>query len=172
MNSVFSIDPQAQAVSDAFSVALPEQPVAAPQLEGGDADQYPDAVTSDPDQAHIDLESLTSALRVLDPDCPEKTWAGHRIAPLAHASKQCPEMADALWSLAVDWSSGKLRGKPAQTWKKNGPHGSPRLRRLCSLWDYFRSERNSNTQRRHATLRTIYFHAIQQGWSREDGYGQ
>lgn len=55
-----------------------------------------------------DLEKLESALAVLDPDCEEQTWKLKRIAPLARAAKEHPELRDRLKELTRRWSRGDL----------------------------------------------------------------
>jgi hypothetical protein len=61
-----------------------------------------------------DLGKLASAMVMFDPDCDEETWKLKRIAPLAMAARNHPELATALYELGRSWNSGELRGKASK----------------------------------------------------------
>jgi putative DNA primase/helicase len=108
------------------------------------------------------LDKLGSALAVLPPDCDEATWKLHRLAPLARAAREHPEMAPDLRKLAMDWSSGALRGEPSKAWVTPGnTNGLTGEAAFEGQWTRFLNDtHNGNT----ASLGTIYFHAREAGW--------
>lgn len=113
----------------------------------------------------VDTERLRSALRSIDPDADnDRTWIAYRIGPLANAAKRRPELASELFALAWKFSSGELRGKAAHTFAKKSEGRDARRHRLHSLWQWFQRKAYSG---KPVTLRTIYFHARQQGWEDE-----
>lgn len=145
----------AEQVAPSNLSALAEQPV---PVDATESSAYPEPVATEP----VELGHLESALKALDPDCQEKTWANHRVAPLANAARDNPDLADTLFDLAVRWSSGKLRGQPAKTWAKSGTHGAARRTRLHFVWERFRY---SPYEGKRVTIRTIFFHARAAGWT-------
>lgn len=108
------------------------------------------------------LLRLTSALTVLEPDCSEFVWKFHRLAPMANAAREFPEIADRLYQMAKDWSSGKLRGVPSKKWSTPGSNGFSGRQLFDREWKRFLSGRYTG---KRATLGTIYWHAQQAGWS-------
>ena len=147
--------------------AEPPAPPPVPPSITENEDEYPEPEESnEPGLEPIDFEELESALKSLSPDCAEKTWVAYRIGPLANAAKAHPHLEQRLSALAVDWSSGKLRGAPSKTWRNAGEHGPARLRRLNSVWQKFRHGKFTRTP---VSLRTIFFHAREQGWTGERG---
>lgn len=142
--AVQSGEPASDTAADSSEAAAYPAPVAAPAL---------------------DIEELRSALQVLDPDCPEKTWAAHRVGPLANAAREHPELGEQLFALAVEWSSGKLRCRPASTWAKAGPLGRARRSRLHFVWERFKDAPFTG---RRVTVATVFFHAREAGWTQED----
>lgn len=104
------------------------------------------------------LERLRAALKVLDPDCPDRTWAVHRIAPLANAALEHPELAEELFRLAVVWSRGELRGRPATTWAMPGPHGTARRGRLHYVWAHYY---HSTYTGKRVSVGTIFYDAME-----------
>lgn len=121
------------------------------------------ATSSDdtPSLLELDIARLTSALKVLTPDCTEFTWKMHRLNPLAWAARQYPEQAEALKNLAQDWSSGDLGGVPSKAWNTPGSNGMTGKQCFESVWQRFLKSTYSGKQ---VTLGTIYFHAKEVGW--------
>jgi hypothetical protein len=112
--------------------------------------------------SQLDLEKLTSALTVLNPDCDDFTWKFHRIAVLAALARDHAELHDQLHGLAKDWSSGKLAGKPSVAWTAPGnSNGRTGAEVFDEVWDRFVSKPHTG---KCATLGTIYFHAKEGGW--------
>lgn len=62
-----------------------------------------------------DLVRLKSALSCLSPECDPKTFTYHRIGPIAREARLYPEMKDALYETARDWSNGNPRFE--NTWR-------------------------------------------------------
>lgn len=110
-----------------------------------------------------EMDRLTSALKSLDPDCDDATWKFHRLAILANLGKEHPDWADQLKSLARDWSSGALRGKPSIAWSTPGSTNSRTGEEIFDeTWARFLSGTYSGEK---ATVGTIYHHAHEAGWS-------
>lgn len=112
--------------------------------------------------SHPDLERLVSALSMLDPDCTEETWKLRRIAPLANESRRHPELTEQLYTLAKLWSSGDLRGEPSIAWTTPGGNGLSGMRVFDSTWERFL---NSKYEGKRVGIGTIYFDAMQSGWT-------
>ena len=109
-----------------------------------------------------DLEKLTSALTILDPDCDDFTWKFHRIAILAGLAHDHPELHDQMHTLAKEWSSGKLSRKPCAAWTTPGnSNGRTGDEVFDETWVRFF---NNPQKERRATVGTIYFHAKEAGW--------
>ena len=109
-----------------------------------------------------DLEKLSSALATLEPDCVEATWKLKRIAPLAMAARNHPELATALYELARSWSSGDLRGKPSKAWATPGStNGLTGEQVFDQVWKRFLKDTYTG---KPATLGTIYHDAKEAGW--------
>lgn len=110
----------------------------------------------------LDLEKLTSALKVSDPDCDEFTWKLHHMAVLAGLAREHTALHDQLYELAKNWSSGDLAGKPAKAWTTPGnSSGRTGAEVFDETWTRFVN--NPPTGKR-ATVGTIYFHAKAAGW--------
>lgn len=109
-----------------------------------------------------DLEKLASALATLDPDCDDKTWKFHRIAPIARAAYLYPDKSDALYQLARSWSSGKLSGTQSKAWVTPGEsNGLTGEQVFDSVWQRFFNDKDI---KKPTSIRTIYFHAREAGW--------
>lgn len=118
---------------------------------------------SEKDHGPMDMAQIRSALQVLDPDCDEATWKFHRVAVLAREALQHPEHADALKSLAREWSSGQLRGTPAKAWTTPGQsNGQTGEQVFDEVWQRFF---NPSYTGKTATLGTVFYHAREAGWS-------
>lgn len=125
---------------------------------GADTDGH-----SEKDHGPFDMAQIKSALKVLEPDCDEATWKFHRVAVLAREALQHPEHADSLKSLAREWSSGQLRGKPAQAWTTPGQsNGKTGEQVFDEVWQRFF---NPSYTGKTATLGTVFYHAREAGWS-------
>lgn len=107
------------------------------------------------------MDSLASALRILPADCDEKTWKFHRLAPMAYESRYHPELHDALYKLARDWSSGDLTGVPSVKWNTPGSNGQSGKQCFDRVWKRFLTD---NYTGKRASLGTIFWHAQQLGW--------
>lgn len=114
---------------------------------------------------------LTSALKVLNPDCDEKTWKFHRLAPMAYTAREFPEIADRLYQLARDWSSGELRGIPSKKWNTPGGNSFSGREYFNHVWKRFL---HGTYAGKRVTPGTLYFHAQEAGWVyvRDTGYGK
>lgn len=108
-----------------------------------------------------DLERLTSALAMLDPDCDEFTWKFKRLAPMANTAKMFPDYEEDLRKLAIAWSRGDLHGQPSRAWVTPGGNGKSGKQIFNSVWARFY---NGNFPGRPSTLGTIYFEARTKGW--------
>lgn len=113
------------------------------------------------------LDGLAAALRLLDPDCDEATWKLRRIAPMARAARQHPQVAAGLKGLAKSWSSGDLRGVPSKAWvtpgQSNGRMGAAIFE---SVWHRFMRADYRGTP---TTLGTIYHDAALAEWRANAG---
>ena len=116
-----------------------------------------------------DLVRLASALKWLDPDCDDATWKLGRLAPMAGAAREHPQLADQLSALGRSWSSGELRGKPSTAWATPGAsNGKTGEAVFDSAWDRFLRGDYGGTP---CTLATIYHDAAQAGWQdSSDGF--
>jgi hypothetical protein len=142
------------------------QGVNTPEKNGADEahhdNQFPEPDAAPAQDEEIDPIRLRSALAAIDPDADDdRTWLAYRVGPLANAAKARPDLEGVLFALAWEFSSGKLRGKPASTWTKKGTRHPARRHRLSELWQWLQKSKYSG---RPVTHKTIYFHAIQQGW--------
>ncbi len=110
-----------------------------------------------------DVQRLSSALAVLDPDCDDAEWKFGVIAPLARAARDYPEVAEELKDLASSFSSGALRGKPSTAWTTPGK--SNKLtgeQAFDGQWQRFLKEPPSDDNR--TSLGTVFHNAVQAGW--------
>jgi len=119
-----------------------------------------------PLQSEIDrdppnLKTLASALKTLTPDCDEKTWKFHRLAPLAYEARYHSELHDALYKLAHEWSSGDLGGVPSVKWTTPGSSGQSGKQCFDRVWKRFLTDTYAG---KRASLGTIFWHAQQTGW--------
>jgi hypothetical protein len=114
-----------------------------------------------PEYGPADLVKLAAALATLDPDCDEETWKLRRLAPLATAARNNPELGTELQELARSWSSGELRGKASQAWTTPGGDGLTGEEAFDEVWKRFFSGTYTGTP---VTLGTIYHDAKQAGW--------
>jgi len=110
-----SIEPEAmlKAIDDAHITLVLKKPT--------DSNSVSKAVSLKSDVPELDR--LKSALKSLDPDCDEATWKLRRLAPMAKAAADHPELSDQLRDLARAWSSGDLVGKPSVAWSTPGKSG-------------------------------------------------
>ena len=100
-----------------------------------------DTSVTDPPNLH----HLESALKSLDPDCDEKTWKFHRLAPLAYLAREFPELGDTLRALAIAWSSGELRGVPSTKWHTPGSNGLTGAQFFGRVWKRFLTDNYQGT---------------------------
>ena len=114
-----------------------------------------------------DIEKLSSALAMLDPDCDEETWKLYRLAPLALAARNYPDYSAELYELTRSWSSGELCGKASMAWTTPGGNGLTGEEVFDSVWQRFLDGNYSGTP---VTLGTIYYDAMQVGWDPEDQF--
>ena len=114
------------------------------------------------------LGKLASAMVLHDPDCDEATWKLKRLAPLAMAARNHPELATALYELARSWSSGKLSGKASKAWATPGStNGLTGAQVFDQVWKRFLEDTYTG---KHATLGTIYHDAKEAGWIDPDEF--
>ena len=131
-----------------------------------DDNDYPDAVMEEQPDYELDMDRLTSALTVLPPECTAYVWKFHRIAALANTAKQYPALAEDLFKLACDWSSGKLAGKPAVKWTQpSSTTGKAGKDIIFSVWKRFMKDSSTGKK---TSAGTIYFHAHEAGWTYDD----
>jgi hypothetical protein len=144
-----------------------------------DANAAPESLASAvvPLQAEFEREppnllTLAFALKTLSPDCDEKTWKFHRLAPMAYEARYHPDLHDALYKLARDYSSGDLSGVPSVKWNTLGGNGQSGKQCFDRVWKRFLTDSYSG---KRASLGTIYWHAQQAGWvystEQHDGLG-
>ena len=115
-----------------------------------------------------DLGKLASAMVLHDPDCDEETWKLKRLAPLAMAARNHPELATALYELARSWSSGELRDKASEAWATPGStNGLTGAQVFDQVWKRFLEDTYTG---KHATLGTIYHDAKEAGWIDPDEF--
>lgn len=112
-----------------------------------------------------DLEFMASVLRVLPPDCDEKTWKFYRLAPLAREARLHSHLKDALRELARAWSSGELCGIPSKAWHTVGRGGWTGRQWFDYEWKRF--TKPSTYQGRETTIGTIIADAKDAGWTYE-----
>lgn len=134
-------------------------PVAQAPVSGS---MVPIRLQVDPDHEPPNFLTLASALKVLTPDCDERTWKFYRLGPLAYEARYFPELHDALYQLARDWSSGDLGGIPSVKWRTPGCNGLTGEQFFDHVWKRFLTDRFS---KKRASLGTIYWHAKAEGWS-------
>ena len=141
-----------QAIDDAYNTAVSQKPTINKNTTKADSTE----------SEAPDLKRLESALKVLDPDCEEDIWKLKRLAPMAKAAAEHPEIADQMHELAKDWISGELAGSPSVAWstpgKSNGLTGEAAFE---IEWNRFTE---SNYSGNATTLNTIYYEAMQAGW--------
>ena len=106
------------------------------------------------------VQKLASALCALSPDVEEHVWSLHRIAPIARAARENPDLAVDLYLLARRWSSGELRGLPATAWTTSGGKGLTGEQYFDTLWKRFLNDGYIGGR----TLGSIYFEARAAGW--------
>jgi len=150
---------------DAIDAAMVKLGVAI-ETPAANAATDPANFTPAPLQAEVDrdppnLLNLASALKVLTPDCSEKTWKFHRVGPMAYEARYFPELHDALYKLARDWSSGDLGGVPSVKWNTPGSNGQSGKQCFDRVWKRFLTDTYTG---KRASLGTIYWHAQQLGW--------
>ena len=109
------------------------------------------------------MAQLESALSYLDPDCGDKTWKFHRIAPLVNLAKEYPEDAAAYKDLARRWSRGDLSGRPSVKWLHATDNGKAGKDVFDSFWAYLFVKQDFKG--RPATVGTIFRDARELGWS-------
>ena len=106
------------------------------------------------------LQKLASALCALSPDVEEHVWSLHRIAPIARAARENPDLAVDLYLLARRWSSGELRGLASKAWTTSGGKGVTGEQYFDALWTRFLNDGYVGGR----TLGSIYFEARAAGW--------
>ena len=113
----------------------------------------------------IDLAALRSALGALDPDCDDYVWKLHRLAPLAAAAREHPDLADEMHALARNFSSGALRGQPSLKWSSPGAtNGLTGEQVFETQWQRFYCQ--PHTGGRPVTLATIFHDSKKSGWAK------
>ena len=109
------------------------------------------------------LIKLESALKKLDPDCDEATWKLRRIAPLANAAADFPDLSDELYIMAKKWSSGELAGTASVAWSTPGNSNGITGEEAFEIeWKRFFTSNFTGTR---TNLGTIYFDAKEAGWN-------
>jgi hypothetical protein len=116
-------------------------------------------VTIEPPHGPPDMERLRTALATQDPDCSEDEWTFYRIAPMARAAREYPELAEALRALAIEWSGGVLQGKPSRKWCEPGGNGLTGEQAFPDVWNRF--SREEDREGSVITLGTIFHDARQ-----------
>ena len=114
-----------------------------------------------------DLLKLESALATLPPDCDEETWKLKRLAPLALAARNYPELCSVLYELAQSWSSGELCGQESTAWITPGGNGLTGEEAFDAVWQRFLKDGYTGTP---VTLGTIYYDAKLNGWDHGDQF--
>lgn len=157
---------------DAIDAAMVTMPEVANALVAK-AIQVRTPMTPQPLEEEIDrdppnLLALASALKALPPDCDEKSWKFHRLAPMAYEARYFPALHDALYKLARDWSSGDLVGVPSTKWNEPGSQGQSGKQCFDRVWKRFL---NDSYVGRRVTLGTIFWSAQQDGWVYSHGDG-
>jgi Family of unknown function (DUF5906) len=148
------IEPEAmlKAIDDAQKTLVPQKPT------GSNSVSKAISLKSDVPE----LDRLKSALKSLDPDCDEATWKLRRLAPMAKAATDHPELSDQLLELAREWSSGDLAGKPSVAWSTPGKSGGLTGEAAFEIeWNRFSK---SNYTGQGTTVNTIYYDAMEGGW--------
>lgn len=108
------------------------------------------------------IEKLSSALASLDPDCDETTWKLRRLGPLAREARKHPELANPLYQLAKDWSSGELGGQASKAWITPGRSNNRCGKQVFdSVWQRFLNESVAGNQ---TSIGSIYHDAAECGW--------
>ena len=107
-----------------------------------------------------DLARLASALATLDPDCDEETWKLRRLAPLALAAHDHPDLSITLYELALSWSSGELRGEPSVAWVTPGGNGLTGEQAFDPTWDRFLLATYTGYRQRSARSSTMPFRPV------------
>ena len=125
------------------------------------------ATANTPVYGSPDLARLAAALATLNPDCDEETWKLRRLAPLAMAAHDHPDLSITLYELALSWSSGELRGEPSVAWVTPGGNGRTGEEVFDEVWDRFLKATYNGTP---TTLGTIFHDAIQAGWDPEESF--
>jgi hypothetical protein len=143
------------------SFAVDPDAIAAPVVLASVA-MAPVPLQAAPDREPPNLLTLASALKVLPPDCDEKSWKFYRIGPMAYEARYFPELHGALYKLARDWSSGELGGIPSVKWNSPGGNGQSGKQCFDRVWRRFITD---NYTGKRPSLGTIYFHAKEAGWS-------
>lgn len=161
-----------EAMLDAIDAAMVTIPVVAnaPVAKSvqARAPMAPEPFDEDIDRDPPNLRKLASALKALSPDCDEKTWKFHTLAPMAYEARYFPVLHDALYKLASDWSSGDLGGVPSIKWNEPGSHGLSGNQCFDRVWRRFLKD--SYTGKR-PSLGTIFWRAKQTGWEFSNDFG-
>lgn len=101
------------------------------------------------------LRRLSSALPHVYPDCDDGTWKLQILAPLARAARDNPDQAATLRQLAIDFSSGTLRGRPSEKWATPGQsNGRTGEEVFEEVWQRFLTEEYSGAP---TTLGSIFY---------------
>ena len=110
----------------------------------------PEPFEDDIDRDPPNLKALASALKTLSPDCDEKIWKFHRLAPMAYEARYFPALHDALYELARDWSSGDLGGVPSIKWNESGSNGLSGKQYFDRVWKRFLTDHYTGKRARWA----------------------
>jgi hypothetical protein len=116
-------------------------------------------VTIDRPHGPPDIERLRTALATQDPDCSEDEWTLRRIAPMARAARDYPELAEDLRALAIEWSGGVLQGTASRKWCEPGGNGLTGEQAFPDVWNRF--SREEDREGSVITLGTIFHDARQ-----------
>ena len=114
-----------------------------------------------------DLDKLALALVWLDSDCDEETWKLKRLAPLALAARNHPELSSMLYELTRSWSSGELCGQESMAWVNPGGNGRTGEEVFDSVWERFLKDEYTGVP---TTLGTVYYDAEQAGWDPQEQF--
>ena len=132
------------------------------------APMVPEPFEEDIDRDPPNQRKLASALKALSPDCDERTWKFHGVAPMAYEARYFPALHDELYKLARDWSSGDLGGVPSIKWNEPGSNGLSGKQCFDRVWRRFLKDTYTG---KRPSLGTIFWRAKQTGWEFSNDFG-